>query len=138
MKGATQVSKLMTWGPETVTPAQEARAAHVVMTTHGVHHVPVVDGTRFVGIISSNDLLRVSLGDPYRDDPEMIARDLEQLTVRDVMAEDVASLQVTATVREAAEKLAAGSFHALPVLDGETLIGILTSTDLIAYLVEDE
>ena len=138
MKGDTQVSKLMTWGPDTVTPTDTARAAQKVMLKHGVHHVPVVDGMRFVGMISNNDLLRVALGDPYRDDPDTVARDLEQMSVRDVMIEDVASLQITATVRDAAQKLASGGFHALPVLDGESLVGILTSTDLIAYLIEDE
>jgi CBS domain-containing protein len=138
MKGDTQVSKLMTWGPETVAPTDSARTAQKVMLAAGVHHVPVVEGARFVGMISTNDLLRVALGDSYRDDPDVVAHDLEQLSVREVMIEDVASVQMKATVRDAAQRLTSGSFHALPVLDGDTLVGILTSTDLIAYLIEDD
>lgn len=107
------------------------------MLEHGVHHVPVVEQGRFVGLLSTNDLHRIALGDPFRDDPEVVARDLEQFQLREVMAEDVVTLQKDATVRDAANELTKGAFHALPILDGSALVGILTSTDLVAYLVDD-
>jgi CBS domain-containing protein len=38
-------------------------------------------------------------------------------------------------VRQAAEILAEGGFHSLPVVSGGKLVGIVTSTDLIKYLL---
>jgi len=128
----------MTRTPIAMTPVATARRAREVMLEHGIHHLPVVEDNRFVGLISTNDLHRIALGDPYKDDPDVVAADLETFRLRDVMAEDVVTLQNTATVRDAAKQLSKGGFHALPILDGEALVGILTSTDLVAYLIEDE
>lgn len=129
----------MTPTPLALGPDETARRAREVMLEHGVHHLPIVSEGRFVGLISTNDLHRIALGDPYRDDPELVAQDLELFPLREVMTEDVVTLKAdTATVRDAALQLARGSFHALPILDGDTLVGIVTSTDLVAYLIEDE
>ncbi len=139
MKGDTLISRLMTPTPLALGPDETARRAREVMLEHGVHHLPIVSEGRFVGLISTNDLHRIALGDPYRDDPELVAQDLELFPLREVMTEDVVTLKAdTATVRDAALQLARGSFHALPILDGDTLVGIVTSTDLVAYLIEDE
>ena len=127
----------MTRTPVTLAPSDTARRAQEVMLEHGVHHLPVVDHGRFVGLLSTNDLHRIALGDPYRDDPEVVARDLELFPLQEVMAEDVVTLQKHATVRDAADELTKGGFHALPILDGQALVGILTSTDLVAYLIDD-
>ncbi len=128
----------MTRTPISLSPDDNARRARELMLEHGVHHLPVVEGGRFVGLISTNDLHRIALGDPYKDDPDVVAKDLEVFGLREVMAEDVVTLQSDATVRDAAKQLSKGGFHALPILDGEALVGILTSTDLVAYLIEDE
>jgi CBS domain-containing protein len=39
-------------------------------------------------------------------------------------------------VRDAARILAEANFHALPVVDGENLVGIVTSTDLLKFLAD--
>ncbi|MCA9647487.1 MAG: CBS domain-containing protein, partial [Myxococcales bacterium] len=50
---------------------------------------------------------------------------------------DLRTLKTTDSVRDAAGELAGGSFHALPVVDGENrLQGIVTSTDLVRYLLD--
>ncbi|MBL0027190.1 MAG: CBS domain-containing protein [Saprospiraceae bacterium] len=40
------------------------------------------------------------------------------------------------TIKEAAEILSLGSYHALPVLDGNDIVGIVTTTDLLVYLLK--
>lgn len=138
MKGNTLISRLMTRTPLALGPDESARRAREVMLEHGVHHLPIVSDGRFVGLVSTNDLHRIALGDPYRDDPELVAQDLELFPLQEVMTEDVVTLQASATVRDAALQLAKGSFHAIPILNGDALAGIVTSTDLVAYLIEDE
>jgi len=59
------------------------------------------------------------------------------LDVESVMTKDPAFVLSSATIHEAAEKLATGDFHSLPVVDDEhQLVGIITSKDLINYLLK--
>ena len=46
----------MTAEPVTVTPATSLEAAAYLMATHGIHHLPVVDGERPVGQVGLRDL----------------------------------------------------------------------------------
>ena len=97
-----------------------------------IHYVPVVNGEKLLGIVRMSDLLRISFG----EFGELDAILDHTYRLEDVMSSNPITVSSQATVRDAAKLLGAGSFHALPVVDGETLIGIVTSTDLINYLVE--
>ena len=57
-------------------------------------------------------------------------------TIEQVMAKNLVSVSPQATIKEAAEILAKKEFHALPVIDNGKLVGILTTTDLINYLLD--
>jgi CBS domain-containing protein len=52
------------------------------------------------------------------------------------MAKNLTSIQSSATIKEVAEILAKKEFHALPVVDDGALVGIVTTTDLINFLIE--
>jgi CBS domain-containing protein len=52
------------------------------------------------------------------------------------MAKSPIFLQESATIREAAEILSQGNFHAVPIVHGTKLVGIVTTTDLIKYLLD--
>ena len=52
------------------------------------------------------------------------------------MAKKLVSISPDTTIKEAAEILAKKEFHALPVCEGDLLVGIVTTTDLIKYLIE--
>lgn len=136
MKGETPVHKLMTKDPTFVGPSTRLSQVQASMQQRGIHHMPVVEGGRFVGLLSANDMLRVALGDPYKQDPDLVRKDLELYDAREIMAEDVVTIGPHDTIREAARLLTNGSYHALPVVEDGKLVGIVTSTDLISYLVE--
>jgi len=53
-----------------------------------------------------------------------------------VMVRNVQTVNADTTIKEAAELLASREFHALPVLEDGKLAGIVTTTDLIKYLLE--
>jgi CBS domain-containing protein len=137
MKRNESVSQIMSTKLVTVHLGNKLSEVHALLREHKIHHVPVVSGTRFVGLLSANDLLRVSWGDPYTHDPREIDTLLDTQEIRDVMQEDVKTVLPTATVREAAQALVQGSFHGLPVVDADgDLVGLITSTDLIRYLLD--
>jgi CBS domain-containing protein len=103
----------------------------------GVHHIPVVDGDKLVGIISWSDILRVSFGDTFNTDQRTVDATLDHtFTIEQLMQKNPVTLAETATVRDAAEILARGEFHSVLVVHGTKLVGLVTSTDLIKYLLE--
>jgi len=119
----TPLSQLMTRDVESVSPATPLRVVRELFSERDLHHVAVVEGERLVGLVSSNDLLR--LGD------EGVGN---RLVARDVMQGRPVTVRETDSVREAAALLSEGAFHGLPVIDAQgRLRGIVTSTDLIRF-----
>ena len=51
------------------------------------------------------------------------------------MAKNLISVSSNTTIKEVAELLSKKEFHALPVVDNNVLVGIVTTTDLINYLI---
>lgn len=99
------------------------------------HHLPVLDDGVLVGIISHVDLARVSLKAWVRDGETDAAWLDSQYKVADLMTSEPEFVRASDTLRTAADKLSSGAFHALPVLDDQdTLVGILTSTDLMRLM----
>lgn len=56
--------------------------------------------------------------------------------IEQVMTKNVVAVSPETTMREGAEILSKNEFHALPVCMGNLLVGIVTTTDLIKYLLE--
>jgi CBS domain containing-hemolysin-like protein len=101
----------------------------------------VVHRGRVVGMLGRQDLLKALVLGPRREaaDSSPLGRAaLQARHVAEVMQHDVKVLTEASTLFDAARVLAAGDFHALPVVtpDGH-LIGIVTSTDLVQVLAED-
>lgn len=125
----TLIARVMTTEPVTVRPSESIASARHKLEAGGIHHLPVVDGGRLVGVLSSADLLKLYLLDNVRD----VESDM---TVEQIMAKDPITLGVGSTLRDAAEMLSAGAFHALPVVDDNGhLKGVVTSTDMISFLL---
>lgn len=98
-------------------------------------HVPVVSGDKVVGMLSKTDLQKISFINTV-DGQGLTTAMYDALTIEQVMTKDVETVQKTDTIHDVAVTLAKNQFHALPVMDGDKLMGIVTTTDLIDYLIE--
>jgi CBS domain-containing protein len=137
MRKNEPISKLMSSKVVTVHLADPVSKVRKLIEEHKVHHLPVVQGSDLVGIISWTDLMRVSFGEFGNQDGKQLDSILDHTyKIADLMVANPKSLPMTGTIREAARILRDGEFHALPVVDGIKLVGIVTSTDLLAYLAE--
>ena len=58
------------------------------------------------------------------------------LSIEQVMTKNLSVVQASDTIHDVAVTLSKNEFHALPVLDGEKVTGIVTTTDLIKYLID--
>lgn len=135
MKRNERVSKIMTRDPHTANITTSIFDVQKLMVDHHFHHVPVVSGKKLVGMISATDLARATY--EFADGSTKQAVLDGTRTVQDVMQAGLVTLKETDTVRTAAETLAKDWFHSLPVVDDEqNLVGIVTTTDLLNYLVD--
>lgn len=103
------------------------------------HHLPVVSGRRLIGMVSFADLMRVSFADSFGIVRKQALYEVldRTLSVAAIMTKDPTTLNANQSVKDAAEILATSEFHALPIVDDTgNLLGMVTSADLIRYLVE--
>lgn len=136
MKADEPVSSIMATSLTVVGPEQDLATVYDMLLDRGLHHVPVVQSGRFIGLISSNDLLRVTTGGPELPGPDAVRERLSTMNARQVMTEDVITTAPDAPIRQAAEQLMSGALHGLPVVKDGDLVGMLTTTDLIRCLLE--
>jgi len=135
MKRNEPVSHLMTKNLITSHVGEPLSAIRKKMAENHFHHMPIVSGEKLVGMISSTDLLRVTFGDS-KDLREADALLDHSHKVSDLMTTQVVSVDSKSSVREATDILAEGRFHSLPVVDDGKLVGMLTTTDLLRYMLQ--
>jgi len=100
-----------------------------------IRHLPVLKGRRMVGILSYNDVLRISFGEVY-DDKSFIDRTLyKMLTIEQIMTKDPVKIRPDYSVHRVAKIIMKNKFHALPVTEGHHLVGMVSTTDLLRYLI---
>lgn len=139
MKKREPITHIMTANVHTVNHKNSLYDAERLMRNKHIRHIPVVSGDKLVGILSLTDLKRISFVDSYAQGDGEGAVDTaiyDMLTIEQVMVNKPVSVQIDATIRDVAEILSKNEFHAVPVLEGEKLVGIVTTTDLIKYLLD--
>ncbi|MGV7107060.1 CBS domain-containing protein [Flavobacterium sp. U410] len=136
MKQRVPVSTIMTTNVIKLNVSDDLTKAEQLFKKNHIRHIPVVSGNKILGMLSYTDLLRISFADAVDDDDEVVDTTVYNMfTVEQVMAKNLISIAPETTIKEAAEILASKEFHALPVCEGNLLVGILTTTDLIKYLI---
>lgn len=106
-----------------------------IFSKEGVRHIPVVEAGKLRGIISKNDMNRLTFGAMFDSQSDADEAVLEMLSIEQVMTAHPRVVQINASVREVAEIFAKEDFHSLPVVTDDDLVGIVTSTDVIKYML---
>jgi CBS domain-containing protein len=137
MKKNESITHIMTSDVRTITLLNTLSEARTIFSELGAHHLPVVEGTKLIGLLSYTDLQRIDSGELYKQDPKQADVLLDNLSsIKETMTKDVVTLTTQSTVRDATEILAKSNFHSVPVLKDGGLSGIITSTDLLKYYLE--
>ncbi|GAB1307776.1 hypothetical protein KH5_04590 [Urechidicola sp. KH5] len=79
-------------------------------------------------------MLSISFADAFHEGDDTVDTVVYNMfTIEQVMAKNLVSVGSSTLIKEVAEILSKRDFHALPVIDGGKLVGIVTTTDLIIY-----
>lgn len=109
----------------TATPRTGVTEALGILRTRGVRHLVITDGDALVGIVSDRDLKQAGALDER----------LGQWTVGEIMTRSVITIEPSAPVEDAAQLMLAEKISALPVTQGDRLVGIVTETDIVRLFV---
>jgi CBS domain-containing protein len=124
------VGDLMVRDPVVAELEQSLRQVDDLMGVHSIRHLPVVDDNRqLLGVISSRDILRWQRSSLSRAAPSS-----PDITVRDVISENVWMTTPDAALLDAAQTLRDHRFSCLPVVQHSRLVGMLTESDFLRFL----
>lgn len=126
---STPIAKIMTEDVVVLDINDSLTEVEFVFRNHNLRHAPVLQNGRLVGMLSLVDLRR----NLETEDEE---RKRSSAKVGALMTADPINVQVNATVHQVAILLTEDEFHALPVLDGDRIVGIVSTTDVIRFLIE--
>ena len=117
-----KVRDLMSRRVLSVSPEDTIETARRFLHDHPIHHLPVVENGKVIGILTFHQL---AFGDP-------------SVRVSTVMTRDFVVVDPMTTVRKAASLMLGGTTGCLPVMDGAKLAGIITTSDLRRAVADPE
>lgn len=135
-----KVKDLMTRDVLTVAPNTSIREASEMLATEHVSGMPVVRLGKLLGIISSRDILEFIAALPA--DPEAVSGGqehgiLDDHTVEEAMTRGpLTTVDPEAPANRAAEIMQAEHIHRLPVVSGDRLVGIISTTDVVKAVAQ--
>lgn len=131
------VADMMTGRPVTIHQNDTLRQALEAMARIGCHHLPVLSGEgHIVGIITDSDCrraLKTPSIPPENWEEEETAR---QLLVRSYMTPAPIIVEPDMSADEAARLMLTNHVSCLPVMRSETLVGIITTSDIIMAFIK--
>ena len=126
------IDAIMSTNLITVAPSSTLAEARSLMHENRIHHLPVLDGDKLVGLVTLTNVLAAT-DSFFRDQNNRIHAD--SIRVEDAMVTDVATVDINASLRHAALFLERHKIGCLPVLDDGDLVGIITDTDFVAVAI---
>ncbi|ERM82064.1 hypothetical protein P872_08785 [Rhodonellum psychrophilum GCM71 = DSM 17998] len=136
MKKREPVSTIMTTNVYTVQENETLQDVVNIFRKHKIRHIPVLSGNKISGMISRTDINRLTFGALFDNQEGSEEAILQILSIPQVMTSKLKSVHADDPIKEVAEIFAKEEFHALPVVEGEILRGIVTTTDVIKYLLD--
>lgn len=136
MPGTAKVADIMTSDVFRVGIHDSLKRADELMKEEKIKHVPVVDGDKYVGLITERTLMEYTLrklyefDDAFEDESQNEILDFQQIIQKQdhvIYPEDSAA--------KAVKLMAKYKVDCLPVVDWEkNLIGLVTSSDILLFI----
>ncbi|HMO39259.1 MAG TPA: CBS domain-containing protein [Saprospiraceae bacterium] len=133
------VKTIMTTKLITVNPADKLKDVKEIFEKNPIHHIPVVRYKEIVGLISKTDFLYFMRGftksheDRFVDEARLRAYSAEE-----IMTKGLAILSPEDRISVALEIFLSNRFHAIPVVENNELVGMLTTYDIIRAVAGEQ
>lgn len=133
------ISTIMTTELKTVGPHDTLIKVEEIFKTKRIHHLPVTEDNKLVGMISKSDYLFFKRGFNHNNVEEKWDEvRLKSHRVNEIMTRGIARMEETDRINVALEVFKENLFHAIPIVnDKGELRGIVTTYDIINHLAEE-
>ncbi len=112
----------------TLGPDDKVGSAAEIFKTKRIHHLPIVDNGNLVGLVTTHDLWNKHIQ----------PNDFDKIAIKEIMSTKLIKLSPDDKIGTAAELFLDNRFHALPVVDGEKIVGLVTTFDVLRYIFKKE
>ena len=119
------ISSVMVKDVITVPQTMQLGEVAKLMLEKGIGSVPVMDGDKMVGIVSKADFVTLAVGIAF-----------DKITVKELMTKDLKSVSPTERLIHARRVMLEAHVGRLPVIEDETLVGMITSKDLMRAFID--
>jgi acetoin utilization protein AcuB len=137
MNVLTPISEIMSKNLITVGEKDQLTAVKEIFDKYNIHHIPVVRFRMIVGMVSKSDYLYFVRGFSQNEEDKFVNESrLRAYTVAEIMTTRLAKVLPTDRINVALEIFSINRFHAIPVVDNDELVGIVTTHDIISALAE--
>ena len=102
-----------------------------IFRTNRIKHLPVVHTSRLAGIISKTDF------NYFKKGIENSEQTLENTKCSEIMTRGVATLSVDDKINVAIEVFKENLFHAIPIMEDDRVVGIVSTHDIMKAISED-
>jgi acetoin utilization protein AcuB len=126
----------MTPDPITISSHVTLPEAFWLMVRNEIRRLLVVDNGVLVGIVTLEDLRKMMPASFINIDPVRVSDMLSKMPVRQVMTPEPVTISADAHLVKAAHQMLDHKISALPVMDGDNLVGIITESDIFRALVK--
>ncbi|MBU0960013.1 MAG: CBS domain-containing protein [Proteobacteria bacterium] len=126
------ISRHMTADPVTVSSAMSLPEARALLNDFRFRHLPVVDENgALLGMLTDRDLRSAYPSSVLTDsERRLVYEKVEKTTVAEIMSTDCVTLRLDSTLDDALFLFDRDQMGALPVLDGERVVGVFSIRDL--------
>jgi acetoin utilization protein AcuB len=109
--------------------------ARRVMAKHRVNQLPVLDDGKLVGIVTDRDIRDAYPTSMMINRPRAIDKFADSYTVEEVMSYNVITVKPSTPLATAVKLLRRHRIGALPVLERDELVGIITRSDILDFVL---
>ena len=130
------VKNRMTTEVITLNPDQSLLKAMTLIQQKGIRHLPVVEGEKVVGMVTEFDVRKAGASDSTTLSVFELNYLLDQIKVGSFMSKKVITVSPEEPIEVAAKKIYDHKIGALPVVEKDRLVGLITSSDILETFIE--
>ena len=132
MKSAP-ISSIMTKNVVCVSPEQKIiDVKHIYEKKKFHHHIPVTEHGKLIGMVSLIDFMYKIKGAGLNDNNAIY----NELVVKDIMTYKPYTVSPETSISEVAEEFAKGRYHAIPIVENQAVVGIVSTADMIRFYLK--
>lgn len=128
------VREIMMGSPVTLKPDETLDLANDVISLGRIRHIPIMEDGRLVGVLSERDMMGAATTTIFGLKRKSKSALLKSVLIKDVMKKKVITVKPDTPIKDAAHLMKEKKIGCVPVVNEGSLVGLVTTTDILRYV----